>query len=289
MSENLVKDERTINKLMDHLGELPSAPIILSQALKLTSDLQSSITDLVRSLSADQSLAARVIRMSNSPIYARLQRVATLDEAITTLGFKQLKSIIVTATTYQMFGNCAHAQIATDLWHHSLSTAIGSRVIAQKYGQVDREESYLTGLLHDIGKLALLQLSPNVYEEIIQTVKVSKVPFVEVENKELGFDHADVGKAILENWEFPTQIITAVAEHHTGNLKQRSPSLKPSQIIMLADSISRFNGVSFYEPYQNDLEGSIYLGSSELPIDDLIALRCEIENDFNAELNRIYN
>lgn len=289
MSENQVKDKRTVNKLTDQLGDLPSAPIILSQALKLTSDLQSSISDLVRSLSADQSLSARIIRISNSPLYARLQRVATLDEAIRILGFKQLKSIIVTATTFQMFENCAHAKIATDLWHHSLSTAIGSRMIAQKYGQIDKEESYLAGLLHDIGKLALLQITPNVYEEIIAIVKMSKMSFIDVENKELGFNHSDVGESLLANWEFPTQIITAIAEHHTGNLKQRSSSLKLCQIIALADSISRYNGASFYEPYKNDLEGSVYLGSSELPIDDLISLRSEIEFEFNTELDRIYN
>ncbi|MCP4566895.1 MAG: HDOD domain-containing protein [FCB group bacterium] len=289
MSEIQASDERTVDKLLEQLGDLPSAPIILSQALQLTSDLQSSISDLTRSLSADQSLSAKVIRISNSPFYARLQRVASLDEAIRILGFKQLKSIIITATTYQMFENCAHAKVATDLWHHSLSTAIGSRMIAQKYGQVDKEESYLAGLLHDIGKLALLKLTPNVYEEIIEIVKMTKVSFIDAEDKELGFNHTDVGKSLLVNWEFPTQIITAVAEHHTSNLKQRSPTLQSSQIISLADSISRFNGASFYEPYSNDLEGSVYLGSSELPIDDLISLRCEIESGFNAELDRIFN
>lgn len=289
MSDSQVKDKRTVNKLIEQMGDLPSAPIVLSQALQLTSDLQSSITDLVQSLSADQSLSAKVIRMSNSPLYARLQRVASLDEAIRILGFKQLKSIIITATTFQMFENCAHVKIATDLWHHSLSTAIGSRMIAQKYGKVDKEESYLAGLLHDIGKLALLQITPNVYEEIIEAVKTSEMSFTDVENRELGFNHSDVGESLLVKWEFPPQIITAIAEHHITNLKQRSPMLMPCQVIALADSISRYNGASFYEPYRSDLEGSVYLGSSELLIDDLISLRCEIESEFNAALNSIYN
>lgn len=262
--------------------------MILSRALRLTLDLQSNISDLVRSLLADQSLSAKVIRMSNSPLYARLQRVASLDQAIAVLGFSQLKSVIITATTFRMFERSEHAAVANDLWRHSLSTAIGARIIAKKYGQVDKEEAYLAGLLHDIGKLVLLRMTPNAYEEIIETVKSTEESFQQVENRDLGFDHADIGHALLTEWEFPPSIVSAVADHHCSRIHERPRSVELGRVVCLADSISRYNGASFYEPYKHCDGGDIFVGPTKVLEDDLISLRLETEEQFNSELNHIY-
>ncbi|MFH1688474.1 MAG: HDOD domain-containing protein [bacterium] len=288
MPEDCTPEQLTADRLIDRLGDLPAAPVVLSKALRLTSNLQSNTKDLVRSLSADQSLSAKVVRLSNSPLYARMRAVLSLDEAIRVLGFSQLKSIIITASTFRMFEKCEHAQIATDLWHHSLSTAIGARLVARKSGQVDKEEAYLAGLLHDIGKLVLLKLAPNAYEDIIEKVKSTEQPFMSVEFHELGFSHIDVGESLLTKWQFPSQIIAGVADHHRVILSQRPSSLQLSRIVRLADSISRYIGTSFYEPYKNDLENTVYVGPKELTVDELISLRCEAESQYLDELNHVH-
>lgn len=288
MAAEVEKDKKTVSRLIKKLGDLPSAPVILTRALRLTSDLQSNIADLVRSLSADQSLSAKVIRMSNSPLYARFRRVASLDEAITVLGFGQLKSVVITATTFRVFDKSEHAAVAGDLWQHSLSSAIGARLIARRFGQVDKEEAYLAGLLHDIGKLVLLKMVPNLYARIIEEVKSSGKGFHEIENRELGFDHADVGEALLIAWEFPTSIQRAVMVRHHCPIHERPPEIELSRIVWLADNISRYNGASFYEPYRHVEGGDIYIGPTKVFDDDLIALRSEVEEQFHSELNHIY-
>ena len=113
-------DVKTVDKLISQLGELPAAPVILSKALKLTSDLQSNIGDISKNISADQILSAKVIRMSNSPLFGRAVQISTLSEAIKVLGFNQVKSIIITASTAQMFQSGPQAEIAQILWKHSL-------------------------------------------------------------------------------------------------------------------------------------------------------------------------
>lgn len=287
MAAEVTKDRETVSKLIEKLGDLPSAPIILSRALKMTSDLQSNVSDLVRNLVADQSLSAKIIRMSNSPLYGRLRRVASLHEAISVLGYSQLRSIIVTATTFRMFERPEHIDVASELWRHSLSSAIGARLVAARYGQVRKEEAYLAGLMHDIGKLVLLRLTPNAYLDIVEQVKTTGSPFHEIENREFGFDHADVGQALLNKWDFPSPIATAVLEHHICHIHDQPAAVELSRIVWLADRISRYNGASFYEPFRHQGQGDVYVGPTKVLEDDLIVLRSEIEEQFHDAVNQI--
>ncbi|MCK4606127.1 MAG: HDOD domain-containing protein [candidate division Zixibacteria bacterium] len=276
---------RTVNKIVSKLGDLPSAPDILNKAIKLTSDLDSNITDVSRSIAADQSISGKVIRMSNSPIFARMKRVSSLDEAIKVLGFNQLKSIIITASTFQMFGNCTHADVALKLWHHSFSTAIAARLIADRLTALNKDEAYLAGLMHDVGKLILLKTAPIVYTGLIEVVVNTQSGFVPEEQKELGFDHTDVGVALLDQWNFPQHILTAVADHHRCNLAVTAAAEQLARVIALANSVSRYIGTDFYEPYKTRINEEYYLGPDAIEGDRLIMIQCDTESEFNSELS----
>ncbi len=288
MINDVNNEVRTIDKIIEKLGDLPSAPAILSKAIKLTSDINSNIADISRSISADQSISAKIVRMSNSPSFARIKRVSSLGEAIKVLGFNQLKSIIITASTFQMFDDCAHANVAADLWHHSFSTAIGCRTIAERLTALDKEEAYLAGLLHDVGKLVLLKTAPNVYTELIRIVKDSQTAFLIEEQKELGFNHADIGAALLDNWSFPKSISVAVANHHKCNLAHAPASEQLARVVALADSVSRYLGFGFYEPYNSRIDEEYYLGPNVIEGEQLIMIQCDVESEFNRELSLLY-
>jgi putative nucleotidyltransferase with HDIG domain len=288
MIKDVENDSYTVDKIIEKLGDLPSAPPILSKAIRLTSNLDSNIAEISRSITADQSISAKVVRMSNSPAYARTTRVSTLDEGIRVLGFNQLKSIIITASTFQMFENCIHADMAADLWSHSLSTAIGSRIVAERLTALNKDEAYLAGLLHDIGKLVLLKTAPNVYAEVIEIVKNSHTEFVIEEQKELEFDHTDVGAALLEKWSFPRNILTAVANHHKCNLADASAAEQLARVVALADSVSCYIGAGFYEPYSISIDEEYYLGPDVIDGESLIMIRCDVESEFNGELSLLY-
>ncbi len=278
-------DIKTVDKLINKLGDLPTAPVILNKALKLTSDLQSNIDDISKNISADQTLSAKVIRMSNSPIFGRVAKISTLSEAIKVLGFEQVKSIIITASTAKMFQSGPQAEIANILWKHSLATALGSRLVVQKYGGLDKEEAYLCGLLHDIGKLVLLQTVPNVYHEIIAKVKETNLPFIKVEGKELGFNHVNVGRVLLEKWQFPPNLTAQISAHHSSNPNIRTPSKSLGRVVAVANSIAKYIGAGFIEAYHPDFEGDLYFGDKLIEDDDLISLRNDTEEHFNFELN----
>ncbi len=278
-------DIKTVNKLIEQLGELPAAPIILNKVIKLTSDLQSNIEDITKNITADQILSAKVIRMSNSPAYGRASKITTVSEAIRVLGFNQVKSIIITASTAQMFHSDTQVEISKILWEHSLATALGARLIVKKFGGIDEEEAYLCGLLHDIGKLVLLKQAPNIYNDIINKVKETNLSFIVVEGKEFGFNHVNVCQALLRKWQFPTNLTTQISAHHATNPNRPETTKSLSRIVALSDSIAKYIGAGFIEAYNPDLEGALYFGSTLIEDDDLIELRTNTEEQFNIEMN----
>lgn len=278
-----------IEKMIGQLGELPSAPLILSKALKLTSDLKSNIEDISKSIASDQTLTAKVIRLSNSPLYGRMQEISSLSEAITVLGFNQVKSIIVTASTSQMFQSGPQTKIANILWEHSLATALGSRLVASKYGGVDKEEAYLCGLLHDIGKLVILQSAPDIYHNIIAEVKESGRPFHQVEGRLLGYNHVQVGQVLLSKWNFPIRLVSQISGHHSTNLSKPETSISLKRVIAFADSTAKYIGAGFFEAYIAEIENVCFVGDKFVDADDLISIRVETEAQFNQEMNSFYD
>lgn len=280
--------DESVTRLIDQLGDLPAAPVILAKAMKLTSDIQSNIEDISSSISADQTLTAKVIRLSNSPYYGRSTEISSLSEAIKVLGFNQVKSIIITAATSKMFQSVPQTKIAGILWEHSFATALGARLIVQKYGGLDKEEAYLCGLLHDIGKLVLLQSAPDVYEGIIAKVKETKLPFHKVEGKELGYNHVHLGRVLLTKWRFPANLISQISVHHTTKRNQIESKKSLGRVIAIADSIAKYIGAGFFEAYQAEVESVCFIGDRLVSPDDLISLRVDTEDCFNHEMNCFY-
>lgn len=280
--------DEIIEKILSQLGELPAAPVILSKALRLTSDVQSNIGDISKSISADQTLTAKVIRLSNSPVYGRIQQISSLSEAIKVLGFNQVKSIIITASTAQMFQSGSHKEIARVLWEHSLATALGSRLIVQKYPGLDKEEAYVCGLLHDIGKLVLLRSVPEVYEGIIAKVKETNLPFQKVEGKELGYNHVQVGQMLLSKWQFPANLVSQISGHHSTKPNQIEAQMSLRRVVAIADSIAKYIGASFFEAYVAEKESVCFIGDRLISTDDLISLRVDTEDVFLQEMNNLY-
>jgi putative nucleotidyltransferase with HDIG domain len=217
-----------------------------------------------------------------------MSKISSLNEAIKVLGFNQVKSIIITASTYKVFKSGTHAKIAHTLWEHSLATALGARLIAQKYGVLDMEEAYLCGLLHDIGKLVLLQTVPNIYEKIIEKAKKNNLLFIQVEGQELGFNHTNVGQELLTKWQFPQLLVSQISAHHSTKLTQREYTPSLARVTAIANSMAKYLGFDFFEPYENSNEGVFYIGNKLISDDDIISLRNDTESQFNLEMDSFY-
>ena len=149
------------------------------------------------------------------------------------MGFDSIRSLIMTAVLKGMFSNVSLSEKL--LWEHSVGCGLAARKIGEEIGFQRREEAYLAGLMHDVGKTALFLRSPAVMREIMQEVYNDGADFFEVEERTLGFTHADVGGIIADKWRFAPDIEDAIANHHQPDQARSAPEL--TQIVSLANSI----------------------------------------------------
>ncbi|MCP4581274.1 MAG: HDOD domain-containing protein [candidate division Zixibacteria bacterium] len=209
-----VKSNSTLEKILSTVDELPASPAIVNSVMGLTSDLDSTIEEVSRVLSSDQSLTAKVLRLSNSPYYGRTQEVTNLEEAVLLLGFSTVRSMVVATSARGLFNMENKDGWEAKLYRHSISTAIASRQIAGHIKHPAKDQIFIAALLHDIGKLVLMQKIASRYREVVEQVESRSASFFDTENGILGFTHCDVASILLKKWLFPSSLIEAINEHH---------------------------------------------------------------------------
>jgi putative nucleotidyltransferase with HDIG domain len=192
-------------------------PQFVVETLNKLDDPLSSATDVSNRLSKDEGLVVRVLRLANSAYYGLSRRITGVSEAISFLGFKTVKSIVLAASVYK-FMDSAFSGYSLDrgeLWKHSQSVAATSRYLAERLHVCDPEEAYVGGLMHDIGKIVLNDYVRFGYSIILRLVEEDNVPFCEAERQVLGFDHAQVGGLVMEQWNLPEAYTYITTYHHT--------------------------------------------------------------------------
>ena len=202
-------------RILKRVKDIPSLPQFVILTLKKIDDERSSASDVAKSLSKDQGLVVRVLRLANSAYYGIPRTITSVTEAVALLGFKTLRSIVLAASIYPYMAESqkGYALDKGELWRHSLGVAYLSRYIGEKVGGIDLEEAYLAGLLHDIGKIVLNEYVRYGYSVINKMVEEKSIPFTYAEREVLGFDHAEIGGMIIDQWALP-EIYSIVARYH---------------------------------------------------------------------------
>jgi len=240
-----VSNDHAIENVIAAVGELPASPAIVSTVMGLTSDLDSKVTDISKVLSADQSLTAKVLKLSNSSFYGRSKGVKTLQEAILILGFFTVRSMVVATSAHSMYMKEDKDGSKAKLWQHSLSSAVAARQVAAWCRHPQKEEVFIAALLHDIGKLVLIQKMPQRFTEIVERVSSEGVSFREAEQEALGFSHDQVALVLLEKWSFPDLLCESIRFHHELPKLPESGPPPMSHLISVGNSISKCLGVGF--------------------------------------------
>jgi HD-like signal output (HDOD) protein len=235
----------TLDRIIATIGDLPASPAIVSSVMGLTSNPDSKIVDVSRVLSADQSLTAKILRLSNSSFYGRPKEVRSLQEAILLLGFSTLRSIVMATSAHLLYTRGVMNGPGGKLWRHSLASAIAARQVAKYVNHKQQEEIFIAALLHDIGKLVLLQKLPERYQEVISAVEAGEGSFFEVEAALLGFNHCEVASILLEQWHFPTVLSQAVFDHHSEPTSTDEGSICMSGVVQLGNLMAKELGIGF--------------------------------------------
>jgi HD-like signal output (HDOD) protein len=262
----------TVDKIISTIGELPASPAIVSAVMGMTSDLDANVTDISRVLAADQSLTAKVLKLSNSSFYGRSKEVKSLHEAILILGFFTVRSMVIATSTHRMFNSGDSQAAQGKLWRHTLSAAIAARQVAAQLRYPGKDEVFIAALLHDIGKLVLLQKLPAPYGGVIQQVETDQGDFYIVEKGRLGFTHCDVAKVLLKKWSFPESLTEAIFSHHDLPDPDHEGQPPMAYIINLGNYLAKTLEVGFADRKIDDLSSlpsARALGFDEKSLQDL--------------------
>ncbi len=268
-----------IDRIISTVGELPASPAIVSSVMGLTSNLDTDVEKLGRVLSSDQAVTAKVLKLSNSSFYGRSKGVGTLKEAIMILGFYTLRSLVVASSTHSLYKKRGEGQPEQKLWEHSLATAMACKMVGRKLRHSQTEESFIAGLLHDLGKLILFQKLPEVYDNVLSEVVAKTTSFVEIETESLGFSHADVAQVLFTRWNFPSFLTEAICGHHNPETEEFDPAktgidqIPIAYVVHFCNQLAKHVGCGFEDRRVEDLTTlplARFAGLERDEIDELI-------------------
>ena len=226
--------------LMAVCESLPRPPGIAFRILQRTRDSDASAHDVAQILAGDPFLAARIVRMANSPMYAQRGEVRSLDRAVTVLGFEATRTAAVSFTLLKSFGSSLQeGEIDCQLfWRRSLLAAISGRALAGLLDDVDGEESFLVCLLQDIGILALSRAVPGLYEGL-GAEQLHQEKLIAREKDQFGADHSEVGAWLVDSWDFPEDIGKGIlASHHAIDESEDTSTAGLGGCVALSSAIA---------------------------------------------------
>ncbi len=226
-----------VDALIKSIKLLKPLSATAQKVLKLLDDPDSDIEEVKDAILLDPALTADILRISNSAYFAFRQKITSVRHAIILLGRKVIKKIIFTAQMGPVFKHQLKGYPGQEnaLWEHSLVAAVAAELIAERLGYQDKEQAYITGLLHDIGKLILDPYVEKAQKEIETALKEGKNP-LKVEKELFDYDHAEIGGLIAENWQLPSSIKEAITYHHSPT--EANEEVMLALITYLADSLA---------------------------------------------------
>ena len=233
---------------------LPSLPEQLTKVMDEVGKASSMDYNIVEMVQYDVSIACRVLKMANSPLYGYAGKIASLQQACGLLGLEMIKNIVFTTPAIELFQDVKEvyqSQIdCSRLWVHMATTGVIADWICRFRDDLDADICFTAGLTHGIGKIALVVSHPELYVECLELSEKENISLEEAETEIIGFSHAELSLKMATAWDYPAPL--------TENLKSQiargdlAPGNKISHTVRLAkyiaDHLGFGEGMGPHEP-----------------------------------------
>jgi len=235
----------TIDDFLARHQNIQAMPESTIRILRMTRDSNCNISQLFKLIQQDAALSARIMKAVNSSFYALQTKITRLDRAVAFMGLKAVKEVTVSSS---LSGLCKDVAIgsysARDLWDHSVGVAILAREMSIHSKNIDPEDAFLAGMLHDVGLLLAVQSEPEKSRGLFNAADAGEFPFTEVEQSVFGFNHCELGEHLSQKWNLPEYVACVVRWHHC-------PEKAPEEFrafcrhVFIADSLCCHGKVGF--------------------------------------------
>lgn len=195
------------------LRRLPALPAVSTRLLGMMGRSDINLKEISSLISSDAALAAEILRMSNSAMFSARSEVRSILQALAVLGTQRVKGLACTVALRSYLGNILQLPPLKRCWRHNLATAVVSSEIAD-WARLDGGEAYTAGILHDIGRLALIASDPSKYLQVLDGVANEGGCLCVREEETYGLDHAVAGEWLAARWGLPPFIRRAIRDHH---------------------------------------------------------------------------
>lgn len=274
--------DEELRKRIRSARSLPSPPVITVRLIEMCEDPDASVKDVIDLIGTDAALAARLMRLANSPLYARRRRTENLRQAVMLLGFDVVltASLSLVVAADRRVKEARSADFRMKRWTRSVHGAAASQLLAERVPRVNANDAFLAALVQDIGIQVIDRLEPELYAPCDPHGEHDAL--IVVERDRFGVDHAEVGAEMLDAWRLPTDIVEAVRSSHDP-AASRLPLLAAAVAAggLIADGVA---GDMDGFDRAAELCGGV-LGLSEQEFAESLSYLAEVLPDFAAVLD----
>lgn len=203
---------RKVREVLQSVQSVASLPGPAQKVLALLQDPEVNIDKVAKLIALEPTLVATILRVVNSAFYGLRARINTISQAMVVLGLKKIRQIVLTAGVMQKFQDIP-TSVSMKIWDHSLRAGQWAKEFGGRLGFKDTEELFISGLVHNVGELVIIQYFPNEFLQIGAQMKAGKSQ-LEAERAAVGGTHADLGGFVFEMWQLSPETIQSAMLHH---------------------------------------------------------------------------
>ena len=283
--------DKEIRSVVERIQQLPTLPKVGMTILEFASDPEISMEELSRSIHQDPSLAARVLKVANSPFYGMSRQVDSLRLALVILGLNEVRNIAIGITIFNVIRDLS-SNVTYDrekFWIHSAGCGVVARIIGRKLSLGGEGTDFIAGLLHDMGKIIIDEYFGDDFKLIFEKTRTYGIPMLEAERAVLGESHEHIGQWLAEKWRLPETLCEAIFYHHESPSPESCAAVKAPDLVALSYIAEAFcdryeigwDGDSGYNDLKNRKVWEVLLSQQdEYTIDDVDTLLAETYQAF---------
>lgn len=267
--------QNKIKQSLREIDSLPAMPVIAQKMLALPLDSTEGETQLLKLITQDPQISARIVGLSNSSFFSMPSTITSVSDAAMLLGLTQVKSIAIGMATISVLAKLPEGKLKSmDLWTHSMTIASTMRTIARYIPTNIRpidDQIFLAGLLHDIGYSTLSYLDTETSNRLHDQLNTAaNTDLLAIEEEIVGIHHGEIGAQLGIHWGLPEELIAVMRYHHTPNHPGATLGLTMIRLVNLAEKLLPNFSINEHTTQEITEDEWSNLGIPESKIDNII-------------------